>query len=522
MSARGSIILSRFPRHLELDDPGKRAGAVVATLANDLDVQLGQLGDIRRAHRLADTPTPLDILRSAGLHGIGDVAAEPVARRLAAIAKVIPAETLDEATIDELSQLITVDASAFGEDEAAAWSTIATALVPLTEFSGGLEPLRDVVRGVIAVHRSGNGTPRGLLEACAAYLGLVTEDVAHSDDRWWHLATGRDLLAPRPVDDVEEPARDLLAVEENPPQAADVGPVDRRHGECFAIVRGGLEAVPVDVVVTGKADRTIGPMVVNCDTGSGVVFEDVVPDGSELRFFADGRVQLDGTSVGVRSYSFRGSVFADEGGPVATDFVFAADDDATTGPPLPVEAVLPHHTAYWAVTEPVADAFDGGGAYPHADGLVEPAWLARGRTRWAVFVSAATFALRSADGEIEISQPRYEAGVFDRSVFEPDPAGPPSLGVGFEWQEREPFAVRVWIPSRFSALDTDGEIPVRDRLRGLLDRHRAAGVHVRVEYADPRWVLGAGTLRNLDSTHPLGIVVAGTTLWADDTEQPTD
>jgi hypothetical protein len=521
MSARGSIILSRFPRHLELDEPGKRAGAVVATVANDLDVQLGQLGDIRKAHRLTDSPTPLDILRSAGLHGIGDLATEPVARRLAAIAEVVPADTLDEETIDELTQLITVDPGAFGDDDEAAWSTVAAALVPLTEFSGGLEPLRDVVRGVIAVHRSGNGTPRGLLEACAAYLGLVTEDVAHSDDRWWHLATCRDLLAPQPVVVIDEPARDLLAVEENPPQAADVGPVDRRHGEYFAIVRGGLEAVPVDVVVTGKEDRTIGPMIVNRDTGSGVVFEDVVPDGSELRFFADGRVQLDGTAVGTRSYSFRGSVFADEAGPVVTDFVFAADDDATTEPPLPVEAVLPRHTAYWAVTEPVADAFEGGGDSPHADGLVEPVWLARGRTRWAVFVGAATFALRRADGEIRISEPRYEAGLFDRSVYEPDPAGPPSLGVGFEWQEREPFAVRIWIPSRFSALDIDGEIPVRDRLRSLLDRHRAAGVHLRVEYADPRWVLGAGILRSLDSTHPLGVVVTGTTLWADDTEQPT-
>jgi len=57
-------------------------------------------------------------------------------------------------------------------------------------------------------------------------------------------------------------------------------------------------------------------------------------------------------------------------------------------------------------------------------------------------------------------------------------------------------------------------------LRGLLDRHRAAGVHLYVEYTDPRWTLGTGIVRDLDSEDALGIVVAGTEAWEDDTEQP--
>lgn len=526
VSARGGIILGRFPRHLELDQPGKRFGLVVERLAGGLDVQTGQVGDIRKAHRLSQAPTPLDIVRAAGLHGLGARALELVERRTAAIAAAVAplaaGGALDDAAQELLAQLVTIDLAGFadvddvGEDEA--WARLVDGLAPYATFAAGLEPRRDVVRSVVAVHRTGNGTPAGILAATAAYLGLGVESVVHTEDRWWHLATCRDRLAPRPLGEVDEPTRDLVALEENPPRPEDVGPVDRRHGERFAIVRGGLEAVPVDVIVVGLDDRTIGPMVVNLDTGSGVVFEDVVPDGSELRFFADGRVRLDGTAVGRRSYSFRGSVFADEAGPVATDFVFAADDDPATEPPRPVDAVLPHHTAHWAITEPVDDAFDRLGAFPHADGLVEPVWLARGRTRWGVFVGAATFGRRFRNGRVQLSEPRYEAGIFDRSVFEPDPAGPPSLGLGFEWQEREPFAARVWVPHRFATLDEppladEGTAAVRDRLRSLLDRHRAAGVHVRVEYADPRWVLGEGVLRDLDSTDPRGLVVTGTTTW---------
>ena len=57
--------------------------------------------------------------------------------------------------------------------------------------------------------------------------------------------------------------------------------------------------------------------------------------------------------------------------------------------------------------------------------------------------------------------------------------------------------MKVWLPMRFSTLDADGVEAVRERVRLLLDRHRAAGVHVSVDYADPRWILGQGVVRDL-------------------------
>ena len=114
---------------------------------------------------------------------------------------------------------------------------------------------------------------------------------------------------------------------------------------------------------------------------------------------------------------------------------------------------------------------------------------------------------------------------FDQAVFVAadgpigTTAGDPSLRIGFAWEEREPFAVRVLLPRRFSVLDDEAGTRVREPLRRLLDRHRAAGVDVRVEYADPRWALGTGVVRD-EPDEAIGTVLAGTELWPDGTPQP--
>ncbi len=144
--------------------------------------------------------------------------------------------------------------------------------------------------------------------------------------------------------------------------------------------------------------------------------------------------------------------------------------------------------------------------------------MAVGESRWAFFVRDAHYGSTEEGAPDEPAVPVFVAGVFDGSVF--TPGADSAAFVGFAWQEREPFALRVWIPKRFAALDRDGELPVRERLRLLLDRHRAAGIHVYTSYADDRWSLGSGILRDPESENPLGTVVVGTRLWPDDTAQP--
>jgi len=64
-------------------------------------------------------------------------------------------------------------------------------------------------------------------------------------------------------------------------------------------------------------------------------------------------------------------------------------------------------------------------------------------------------------------------------------------------------------------------VPVKERLRLLLDRHRAAGIHVYVDYAEDRWTVPSGLVRDAASDEPLGTVIVGTALWAPQTEAPT-
>ncbi len=303
-------------------------------------------------------------------------------------------------------------------------------------------------------------------------------------------------------------ATDLVALEENPFQFHDVKPVPKHHGDRMRIVRGGFEAVPVAVIVRGTEDRTLEPMVVNVDTGFGVSTTVSVPDGEDLRFERDGRVTLSGASVARLSYTFQGAVFADASATHPRDFVYADTAELPTGP----DAELPEATSVYAVTHPLADAFDPSPPFPHGDPILLTATIERGESRWAFFVRAGHFGGTTGAGDAVDAAPRPFAGVFDHSVFDPDPAGAPSGAVGFEWEEHEPFAVKVWLPMRFSTLDADGVEAVRERVRLLLDRHRAAGVHVSVDCADPRWILGQGVVRDLTTPEALGVVVSGTTV----------
>ena len=44
---------------------------------------------------------------------------------------------------------------------------------------------------------------------------------------------------------------------------------------------------------------------------------------------------------------------------------------------------------------------------------------------------------------------------------------------------------------------------------------------IYVEYADDRWTMPAGILRDEGSDEPLGTVIVGTALWAPESETPT-
>jgi hypothetical protein len=261
------------------------------------------------------------------------------------------------------------------------------------------------------------------------------------------------------------------------------------------------------VVIAGLADRTVYPMVVQRDAGFGLAFTGVVTDGQELRFELNGTVTLDGTDVTRSSYAWTGGVFTDEppspgDPPHAGDFVFAGES-GTPGP----------RVARFATTAPLTDAFDPDFAWPRSAGDLPLPALAVGETRWAFFVRVAHFGAVLAGGNVA-AVPLALAGVFDQSVWawESGPADP-SAKVGFIWREREPFAVKVWIPGRFAELDVEGTPAVREQVRTALDRHRAAGVHVYATVTEDLRPVGGGVLPvDADSDD----VPEGTVVWPDE------
>jgi hypothetical protein len=463
------LVLSRFPRHLDADVPGKVIGEVVAGLATAAEAQLGQLGQVRRARRLGELDQLADLARLVALHGAGSSILDALNRRVREAAGDLDFDT---------------------------WLAVA----------------RQMVADLIVVQRDESGTVAGLLAATAAYLGLAVTDLDHDAGGYWHLARCQDRLVPVTGG---APTERLLALEENPPRLADLGPTPFGHGARFSVVRQGFDPVPATVIVQGVGDRTVRPMVVNVDDGFGFVSTLAVGDGSRLTFERDGRIELDGASVASRCFTFRGAVFA--AGDHPDDFRFESAD-AVPGSPAG------DRRSVFAVTRPPADGFDPNPSLPHGDGLLPAVHLDRAETRFAVFVGAGTFAADLGDGGIVEGAPHPVAGRFDDSVFEPQaaPGGAPSFEIGFQWDEREAYAVKVWLPLDFADLDRDDEVAVGEVVRGQLDRHRPAGVHVYVEHADPRWTLGTGVIRDLDTGDALGVAVAGTESWADDTSQDGD
>ena len=181
---------------------------------------------------------------------------------------------------------------------------------------------------------------------------------------------------------------------------------------------------------------------------------------------SDGRVTLGASSVARLSYAFSGGLFADGGDKIeGIDFVFAGDSPDS-------------RTATFAVSQPIPEAFEPTATFPHTEGLLGAASLRVGESRWAFFVREAHFGRAAASQPEELAVPVFDAGVFDESVYEPElgTGKPASAKVGFTWQEHEPFAVRLWIPMRFSKLDTADAV---ENMAYVDAAYRAAGMAPR-------------------------------------------
>ncbi|HEU0077746.1 MAG TPA: hypothetical protein VFQ76_08880, partial [Longimicrobiaceae bacterium] len=296
----------------------------------------------------------------------------------------------------------------------------------------------------------------------------------------------------------------LLGIEENPLRREGGEPRDWRSGESVPVLRRGFGRVMLRASVTGVGSHTVGPMLVNRDEGHGIAWAGTVPDGATLVFGEDGHARLDGVEVTSRAWAWKGACFAgsDDDPLRPRDWVFA-------GPGAPAA-----RAATFAVPTP-AGAFAAGFTFPHAGHPVAMPGVGLGKTRFAFFTQEAHFSGtdRAAEPPRPLPPvPRTETGFADESVFHPGAAGerPVAARVALSWLEHEAYAVRVLVPARFRGLFADGDEALR-RVRRALERHRPAGIDVRVEYLEDRWILGGGALAT--GADPLLDLRGGTVVW---------
>ena len=345
-----------------------------------------------------------------------------------------------------------------------------------------LGDLKESVQRIVRIMLQGCGTMWALVEGAAILInadtvgGLEHTDAGEPRGGFIHRSPIKYTV-------IENENRVLkssfIYLVENPLVDRMTEDTDRQQRQEFSATRVGFFNEPVSVQITGVQDRTVWPMVINQDTHEGVGFRGSLTDGQRLVFASDGRVYLDGAEVTDRGYYFRGALF--------------------------------DHTAYnsTALKDPFCSAKPAGSLdrnYPRheiapLEKLLVPI-LRLGESVWRFSVEAGAF----------------DASGFDEAVFDTGgaPAQPVMGKVQLRWREHEPFSVALLIPADLKSLEVsmlEGQ-DLRKLVRAGLERFRAAGIKLTVDYFNENWVIGESILRSIEGTSGPGVdfdaTIAGT------------
>lgn len=542
MTGRTLKILNRFPAHFEAARPGKQLSVVTDALATDLDEQSAIMARIRRSHRLGDADELRDLLLIGAIHGITQAELALLFLRFDRAAALLSdlSNAATPAARDEAAEalcdlwaialphprlpLFAIPPATGGgpPDLNLAQAGLLQHATAATRRDVLLDAVRTRIAKISSIHAGGNGTVGALLGGAANALDFDIVKLFDSTDRFWHAATVRTrftlthtVLEPasgvRPAHEVAqtlEPPIELMGIEENPLDRVSTDQVARHHAELFSILRRGFERVVAQIRITGKQTFTIGPMVVNRDEGHGVGYAGAVPSGSQLVFTEEGRVLLDNSDVTSFAYAWKGACFA--GTDLRhTDFVFG-------GP-----GVAPERSARFVETTP-AGALDPGFVFPHSGVSLPMPGIDIGETRFAFFVQLAHFSkLEEIEGQkrVWLVAPRTAVGFLDASAFAAGPSEtqPDAALVSLSWLEHRAFCVRLLIPRRFqvwAAEDDPDGVQILQRVAQAVKRFQPAGVEVRVEFIDDRWVLGGASLVSAESDDPIVRLRSDTVLWS--------
>lgn len=472
LAGRAGKILSRFPAFMRAPTPGKALAAVATALGADMDEAERLLMRIQQSHRIAVAQEERDLLALAALCDLREA---------------------DFFMVDALQ------AHDYFAGQLPDRPPGSPALSDQESCQGAydlfLGRLRTDIGRSIAVFLEGCGTIWALLEGTAVLLAADRLDAHGNPDSTaritQHLDDGlphggfvhRMAVGWQPSKGVALPSGGWVYLVENPLTDHSTDDTPRHQREAFRVNRGGFFDGQVAIQVTGIADRTVRPMIINETDHEGFFYADVVNDGQKLVLTTDGKVLLDGTDVTAKAAFFTGALV--DTGVERRSRLAPADQPAAPAPSAAADNVTDVVTPSGALDR----AFPRPGLTAVAS--LPPMDLRLGESSWRFSVEEGAFGLSA----------------YDQAVYAFPEEGtmhlPPSGKVQLTWKENKPFAASVLIPEELTTLENAGVIKDLPTLvRAGLERYRAAGIRLDVSYFDQAWLLSHTVLEHIDTTIP--------------------
>jgi hypothetical protein len=386
---------------------------------------------------------------------------------------------------------------------------------PDLSYEDRLARLRERVWRIAQVHLVGLGTPVAVLEATAIFLDATLVPERPGDALIKHLDDGGfSHVARIEFGHLPDKPLERLYLHENPLVRRKEEPTARWPLTFWSIENRSADDVPVTLSIQGVDGRTVLPTIFCPDTGEGIVFNGVVPDGKTLLIDAANGARLDGTSVDEWLIYYRGGIFNFSSVASAPAVV----QEGQEGTPFDGDVAT------------ASSEYQPRRSVPRARA---------GASRWY----------------FDVARGIYDGSAFDDAIYDvlPDPIGafdgdfsydacvfdyPANAIAGMAWDERLPCAFKLLLPAYVPPTKQQfaGPSPVSvggpqtppagtattpgtgtgaapnylGRVGGILPRFKAAGVRGYVDSARDAWILGESVLRGKAATDGEGLAFHAT------------